>query len=726
MGIDLQALSITSSFNAILSFFRSQENNSRWKDLTTGAEGTFLIRMLANVLSNISYKMITARRENYLSSANLKSSNLGIALNLGYSAYRGSNQKRLIEFIPDGDYTLPKFTVMGNYDGEYDILTTEDCVLVRGVPQNIKTVIGKVKTISFTAGTSKVQPFTRYETGISEDYVLLLDGTEIPSSNTVRDLNRDMYLVRTNPYESVDILYLNNKPSSTHRYGDESIFTLKYIELADIDTKDYTEEMFAFGRLTNTLTIEGYIPFESTGSIKVNAPLDHEVQHLIRSKEDYSERVKQLIPNVKQTSYTPVTPTYTLISYLKDDYTTVKPSEVYNLKVILDEENYFGTPLPDITVPRRETINLNIEIAIVDKLKEANDIKADIDNIIKTNYNILLGQTFDVYTFERLIESLSYVKWARISIKTPEWESTQVKTLGSIIKEGEYFYKASNILGTTGGSEPAWNVPQGLPPVGIGTESYTEDGKIKYMDTEDGGVIWRAYKRLDIDNIKLWSAQAYTKLGDYVYSDTYPEYMFKCVDLIKLSGASIPDTSTVEIGDFVQDGNLVWVCKYYSDSYPARLSSSNYRLGDSANINGKSFEVISYIGRTGYIKPDFELKNNPVVGYELASSERVAFKLDGHKTNFFVTGDIIKAEYKTEDGNIDLATFRVSKSSHVGNSTLVYVEQAIDKDTEYVSLIPNIRGTEDGDIHWELRTDIEKVSYNWNVYNSIYYDLGIK
>ena len=57
MALDLQALSISSAFSSILNFFKSQENNSKWKDLNNGAEGIFLIRMLANILNSISYKL---------------------------------------------------------------------------------------------------------------------------------------------------------------------------------------------------------------------------------------------------------------------------------------------------------------------------------------------------------------------------------------------------------------------------------------------------------------------------------------------------------------------------------------------------------------------------------------------------------------------------------------------------------------------------------------------
>ena len=78
MALDLQALSISSAFTSILNFFKSQENNSKWKDLNTGAEGIFLIRMLANIINSISYKLVTARRENYLSTVKLLSSALGL------------------------------------------------------------------------------------------------------------------------------------------------------------------------------------------------------------------------------------------------------------------------------------------------------------------------------------------------------------------------------------------------------------------------------------------------------------------------------------------------------------------------------------------------------------------------------------------------------------------------------------------------------------------------
>lgn len=782
MGISLDSLSITSAFNSILSFFKSQENNSRWKDLTSGAEGTFLIRMLANILSNISYRLVTARRENYLSTANLKSSVLGIALNLGYSAHRGSNQKRTVRFEPNGDYIIPPFTVLGSYDGTHDViylgdLDSEtglrkgmvltgplDLAIVRSINsltrtiilnsdvtndlqvgnyiditgteksdgrytvaslytklvggqtltyvlteenipedfinngsqevwatrvtlQEFKTVIGTIKTITWTAGTSKVQPFTRFETGISEDYILYVEGEEVPVSNTVKELKNDKYLVRTNPYSSVDVLYLNNLADAQYKYGSESIFTLKYIELADVETQDYAPTMSGFGTVLDTLTIDNFIDFEDIEDIKVNAPIDHDVQHLIRSKRDYTKRVKQGIPNVLETAYKAVTPTYTLISYLKDDCTLIQEAEIDKIKDILRHENYFGTPIPDISHPHRESTNINIQLFVTDKLKDTNDIRYDINNILKSNYSKYLEQTFDTYALERLLEQLSYVKWARVNFDIGEWALRSTADLGNLIKVKDTYYKAEKILGTSGGYEPTWNIPVNITPLGIDLD--------RNYETEDGGVIWRAYKRLAVEQISEYKTSHKYSMGDYVYTSTYPNYMFKCVDLKKSTGTSPIDTTAVMVGDFIIDGEIVWVCKEYSSSYPSRLVATQYRLGTSCNIGNKSFEVIGYVGRTGYISPMFEKAYYPITGAVLPQvvldftlSENGYFQIAGNKVQFFDAGSTLTAI--TDKGRTNTFTILNRTYNELTDRTNVYIEGFID--VPYVPIESYISG----------------------------------
>ena len=775
MGISLDSLSITSAFNSILSFFKSQENNSKWKDTTSGAEGTFLIRMLANILSNISYRLVTARRENYLSTANLKSSALGIALNLGYSAHRGTNQKRKIKFEPNSDYVIPSFTVLGTYNDDYDVIyigekdpnthlrdglvllgpyslgmvqsisslsrtivvsndVTSDvkigdiieingsvpeegtegsdgrytvmsmetiereghvgtniivnepvphnCVYSQGCTatrigiQEFKTVIGKIKTISWTAGTIEVKPFTRFEDNISEDYILYLDGEEVPTSNIVKDLNNDNYLVRTNPYSSIDVMYLNHLSTSTHKYGSESNFTLKYIELADVPTQDYSPNMSGFGTVVDTLTIDNFVPFEDIKDIKINAPIDHSVQHLIRSKKDFTQRVQQSIPNIKETSHKSVTPTYALLTYLKDDNTTIQQNELIKLGEALNQERYFGTPNPDIAHPVREAINLVIQVFVTDKLKDSNDIRYDISNIIASNYSTGLAQSFDTYSLERLIEQLSYIKWARVSQDIGEWISRGTTDLGTIIQANNTYYKASKILGVSGSERPKWNVPIDTIPLGIDLDGVYE--------TEDGGIVWRAYKRLDVENIKEYDLSTKYVIGEYVFDDSYPNFMFKVVDLIKSSGATTSlDVNTLEIGDFIADGELIWVCKEYSSYYPPRMASTNYRIGTSCNIGTKSFEVVSYIGKTGYIGPTFEKAYYDVVDFvtpkvviDFKLGEGGYFQLSGDQRQYFEIGSPIVAT--TDRGATQTFTVYSTYYTDVTDKTSIYLKEEID------------------------------------------------
>ena len=784
MGISLDSLSITSAFNSILSFFKSQENNSKWKDYTSGAEGTFLIRMLANILSNISYRLVTARRENYISTANLKSSVLGIAVNLGYSANRGSNQKRTIRFEPNGDYVIPPFTAIGSYNDDYDVIYLGefnndtglregmvltgpvDIALVRGMSsltrtitlstdvtneinigdtldvagtgtasdgrytiasistrtvganiltyvvveenipedftnsgsqnawatkislQTFKTVIGKLRTITWTANTTKVQPFTRFEEGISEDFMLFVDGEEVPVSNVMRDLKNDKYLVRTNPYSSVDVMYLNNISTAQYKYGSESVFMLKYVELANPETMDYSPTMSGFGTVLDTLTIDQFTDFETIEQIKINAPVDHDVQHLIRSKRDYTKRVKQAIPNIIETAYTAVTPTYTLVSYLKDDCTILQEDEIVKMKAVLDEENYFGTPTPDISHPHREATNINIHLSISDKLKDTNDIRYDVNNILKSNYAIYLKQTFDVYTLERLLEQLSYVRWARVSFDVGEWNSRGLVDLGNLIQVGDTVYKAERILGTSGGFEPAWNVPLDVIPRGIDLDGNYE--------TNDGTVVWRAYKRLNVENIQKYQTSHKYGIGDYVYTDTFPSFMFKCVDLLKSTGTANVDTTTVLEGDFLIDGEIVWVCKEYSSSYSSRFVATQYRLGTSRNINGKSFEVIGYTGRTGYLIPSFEQAYYKVVGTVLPQvvldftlTENEYFQVAGNQVQMFDVGSTITAE--TDKGKTNTFTVLNRIYNEKTDRTNVYINGFID--TPSVPIQSAVSGT---------------------------------
>ena len=416
MALNADSLSITSVFNSIVRFFRSQENSSKLRDLSPGSEASFLIRFFSNIFSAVSYRIVAQSRENYLSTAALTSSNTGIAVNLGYSVYRGSNLKRKVRLVSNGDYVFPKFSIIGNYNTDYNIITLDEVTLEQGEETEFNVVVGKIKEETLTAGTSAIKVFSFFTSGISEDYSLFLGSTEVPTTKVIKELTEDKYLVRTNPYSSVDIIYLNTYPNFLYKYGTDSEITIRYVELADVPVIPFTEDMLStYGTLKDYATISTYIPFESVEEIKVNAPLHHELQNLIRSKADYANRISEIVPSVTEAAFEPLTPTYTLVSYLKNDLTLLTKNEVQGVNEVLVKENFFGTPLPDITAPRRAVAKLQISVALKNKYKNISDVQLDIDNIIANYYDETLGLTFSVYDLERQIEGLSYVKYARVS-----------------------------------------------------------------------------------------------------------------------------------------------------------------------------------------------------------------------------------------------------------------------------------------------------------------------
>lgn len=737
MGIDLQSLSITSAFNSIVNYFRSQENNSKWRELSNGSEGTFLIRLLANVMSTLSYRIVAQSRENYLSTAALTSSNVGIAVNLGYSAFRGSNLKRQVQLIPDGTYTLPKFSVLGSYNDDYSILALDDIDLKEGVPTTIRTVVGNLKEESFVAGTSDVKIFSLFTTGISEDYVLFKDSDEVPTTKVIKEMTEDKYLVRTNPYSSVDIAYLNTFSTARYKYGTGTEITIRYVELADVPVAPYTSSMFNYGTIGDVITISPYLPFESVDSLKVTAPLDHETQNLIRSKVDYANRLRQIIPSTIETNYKALTPEYTLITYLKDDSTLLtgtrvvpgdtnatrerlENTEVSQVRGLLEQENFFGTPLPDITVPRREVAAIKISLALKTKYKNVSDINLDIDNIFKNYYNKALAVTFNVYDLERRLEELSYVKYARVGFTINERVTNTNYQLGHIVYKDGNYYRASKILGYTGVTEPenGWGVPIN-PGTPIDTDTIIQDGSI----------YWRCFKRLpNMPDAYISKRKPSTQfgIGDYMYLDQYPDYMFKCVDLAKNAGGTTPNTSLYELGDFIVDGGIVWVVKDRTSEAATWTSMAQYQLGQTVNALGDySLECVSYTGTTGTDEDlEFELYEYDIIP---GSQTTNTFSVEGNKTYYFRTNDPVEAKYYG-----GYTTFVVVSSVYDDGVTLVTVtryqdgtEDQIDPNKNYTTLTVQKRGTVDGGILWTLIDNTEEITYDWNSFVNFSHELEI-
>lgn len=750
MAIDLQSLSITSAFNSIVNYFRSQENNSTWRDLTNGSEGSFLIRLLANVMSVISYRIVAQSRENYLSTAALPASNIGIAVNLGYSVPRGSNLKRLIKLIPNGNYTIPKLSVLGSYNSEYSILNLEEVALEEGKPINIETVVGNLREESFITGTSDIKIFTLFNSNISDDFMLFKDNVEVPTTDTLKGMLDNRYLVRTNPYSSVDIAFLNTIESADEnlKYGNGTEITIRYVELANVPVIPYTSSMFNYGTLDDYRTISGNRGMETVDSIKVTAPLYHEVQNLIRSKADYASALRLEIPSTTEVNFRALTPVLTQITYLKDKYSlltgtyqpvgtsrenieNLRATEVGTFIELLRDQNYFGTPLPDITPPRREEAFLHISIALKNKYKNISDINLDIDNILKNFYDTYLNVSFSTYDLERQIENLSYVKYARVAYKVFDREKNSMYQLGYMTQDlntGDY-YKVSNMTGEAGvlsDNELNW-----ASSITVGTDI---DTNAVFLD---GQIYLKCFKRLnDMTPFKLkkrYPGRSYA-IGDFLYVDTplLKDYMFKCIDVFRQSGSTAPDVSTLEIGDFVEDRGIVWVAiDRVSDPVVSEWQpSKNYRLGQRVNPLGRtdiSLECISYAGVTNSSDSiQFFKAELPILRL---TEDREAFIVAGNQVAYFKEGDNILIKYDMGDSQSGEDYFIVGASQMIdGDKTKVTLSKDSKKFNTsyyYTTVYPVSRDTVDGEILWEYVEDPNKVQYDWNSYVTLKHELEI-
>ena len=632
MAIDVTAISITGAFNAIKSYFQSQENNSKWKDLTSGAEGNFLMRMLSNVFRNISQNTITGRREVFHDTANLLSSNIGMAVNNGYPVFRGRNQRRLINFTPNDNMTIPKFTMLGTYSGDVGIYTLEDLTFVQDVPMEFSVVIGELREVQWNANTNALKKFIRFEQNISEDVDLLVDGTSMSAENALTKYKREMiydkYYIYTNPWKSVTIEYRNNAANAQHKYDSDTVFTLRYIQLEDVDNIEFENNMFSnYGTLNNVLTIENYIPFESVESIKFNSPIYRETQNLVRSKADFADMVRELTPSIFQTKFLPLTPTYTAVTYLKNDFTLLEQTEYNNTMAQLEPCMGFGRPLPDIVDPVKEVTTLDIILGVTNRYTDEASITQDVQSITDANYANQLNITFDKYDLENFLNKLTYAKYARVDLHLENREPYVQKKIGDMITANDMNYVCTGILGTAGINEPDWNIPS------------IEDEVISIytgLETVDNNLVWACYKRLDVTGLQPWKASKKFMIGDYVYSEAIPQYMFKCVDVIHYSGVQPPDVVGIEVGDYLMDGTMELICITYNPSYPDRANNTAYRLGDKFNYNGLSFE---YIGMTGYTSSDEVLTFNDA-NYELfAFSDEDfedAYRLDGNQVCLYI------------------------------------------------------------------------------------------
>lgn len=574
-------------------YLRSLPDWESWQDYFKTGSGQTIIDLIAGLGTQLFYLINIQRQETYLQTAMNRSSVIGIAQMLGYSAGRGNAVKATITVKPDQVVVVNKFMIIGQCKG-VDIIANEDALLNTGENRTLNIIIGRLKRDHKKIESAALQPFRMTKPNISEDFTLYktantyttaelealdddleADKTgwiELPTSDKFIDMINDKYVVQTNVLSAVDIFYLNEGSGEhAYQYGPDEVLILDYIELSDTEF-EMTDLDFFYGDIVSVDSIASYNSVESINSIKVNAPLANEVQSLLRARNDAQKLVQEHGKNyISAVNSRDISPEQIEVTYIKNDFSLLSDLEYKDLySFIYNKARPFGIQMPYITPPVRAILELEIDVKLSNYLIK-NSVINSIASMVKTLENQFILDTqgdatvVDVESIEESIEVISGVRIARIYIKYPEFETNKYYRVGQFVKVSGYdgMLKLENIIKKSGNSQPSW--------------STTTDALIN-----DGSIQWRCKpKKAGFGEVR----QNNTEYGvsDIVLPVTDNGCMYEFNTYIGKSGSTSP---TIEENSLVvYDNQLIWYQISRNASASNWRANTNYAIGSIVNLS---------------------------------------------------------------------------------------------------------------------------------------------
>lgn len=695
MTIRLDALSFSQVEQSLIDYFDNQTDSQKWRDFYQSSTGRLFIRLLAAFGSFISYLVTVARRENFITYAYNRSSLIGIAQNLGYSVSRGKNEIVDLVITPNITGFLPEFTVVGNVK-DLQLITVEETQLNKNVQTTMKVYIGNLETENLTINTDGLKVF-RFSSSDVSDYIRIkLEGNIVPHSRNLKDLFNDMYVVISNPIGAVDVTYLQE---GNHIYTPTNILTLEYIKLSKLDYS-ITDLDLDFGIVDSISNVLSYVEPESNDSIRVNAPLYHETQVIIRGREDFLKEFKSFGYNLVDTNYKDFTPAIVDLTYIRDDYTMLSEDEINELTIHFEDIKAMGIPIPRTIHPRHLKLELNFNIRKnLDTVTSMTDVEQDVNDVM-SYYEKSLNPYVDLEILERDLEDYSYVKRVRVNVKSNAWQNDNLYRLGDFVKptvSNEKIYMAYDFIKQSDSTEPIW--------------SYDVGDRVN-----DSDLVWNCMPRYG-KNPPDWYPNKHYKTGDIVKSTAsiIPalEVMFECVEIKRYSGNSLPSFST-SLGNFSEDNEIIWVTKPKVNSDLAWQSNHIYSVGDSILEGDFSYECIGFRGKSNSSEPIFKVINYySIIGVNQGTK---TFKVGGDKTEHFLTNDTVRIQ--NSNGNDGYYSV-VSSVYSLGNTEIV-VNESIPTSNVSGNIYMEDDDTKDNEILWKLINEDEIIfNYDWSDYIKI-------
>ena len=606
--IDVNSFSYSDIKAKLEEFLASQPDADKWAQFFMSGSGENLKDLVASFAALMRYDTITARREAFIQFSSNRSSKIGASQFLGYSANRGRNAIIEITFTPISTGVYQKYDIIGTVK-ERDLILLESYAYNSGTPLTVQCAIGEIDEQDLVAVSTAMSMFKFTESKVSEDVRIFIDGNEIGWSNDVTDMLAGKFQLQSNVFGSVDAKYLNLS-TFPHRYMSNSQIKLMWINLKDID---WVESDISLdepeGILTSVSTVSLYSAPESNVSIEVNAPLRNETKMVVRAREDQAKLIKQLDSRILNAKGMDVTSAVMAIYCVIENDLRFTQAERDELIAKFETMRPHGLKPPYILNPSKVTVGLNFTVH--QQPGFTGDIVTAVEDTLSA-YEYVLGAKINLFDIEQTLESMDFIKVARITPSADAWEALTHYSKGSYISVDSIankLYIADSMLFFSGETEPTWSVISG--------ETIT-----------DGDLIWETVYNDEPSTIEPWQPETNYKIGATVKPSVLTDYVFTIIGYNNKSGTTEPvwpplagATPDLHLGSTIDDGRIRWASRPLEGSVPVWEPNKIYEEGSvvkaidqtGSDTEGVMWEVQAHLGSSSDSLPDFPTNEDETI-----------------------------------------------------------------------------------------------------------------
>ena len=585
--VNKESISVEEIRQDLIDHIQAQPDFLRFKDFYESSAGKILINWIAGYAAYFIYHVVVGRREAYLTYAQNRSSNLAIAQNLSYSAFRGRNAVVSVLVEPTSSpVSLQKYQVIGNVQDQ-DLIVLDDAIINTGDSVRVNCVVGVLREEELLVDSDIKKPFRFRSSLVSDDIRLYQNGSELNFEEELKQLIQNDHVLISNPFGAVDLYYLNNVAPF---YDAGDTFKIEFVRLQEISF-DVSEIEIFDAEISSPELVSPFRQPEPIDELKINAPLYFETQFQIRGRNDFSKIFKFLDASIIDTGGTDAGPSVVELTYIRDDLTNFNQSERDSFVSQLEQDLPYGSITSKIRNPERGDSQLDINIVLSRSTNE--NIPAITRGIIQA-YEKKLEVEVDKEQIESDISSLPYVKSCRVNDRLKLWEEdTYFSPVEFSVENfdcGEPKFQFFRHVRKSGNSEPTWP---------------TNDGD-QIWDNE---ILWEASDERTC-NLDDWSSESNYFQGDKIKPENGPsDLVFICVATRNITGTSVPSFNT-DLGDITKDANIKWQRVDIAGSYPAWQPEANYFIGDTIEYDGNLYQVVGFRSKTGGSQPVFPTVEN--------------------------------------------------------------------------------------------------------------------